>query len=624
MAQSRLTPTIKVFVNGAEVGGYHPVRAQRSMGSRRLDNATIIDFRGGANSFAFDRSVGVDQGAEIEIVGDPNGAEVVYHWGTVSLERIAISQRGDLQSFVSRVEDYHFGQPIVGQVFWSQSARKLLISDAPIVFNPRIDNNTFANSDKKHLLRGGAKVFVDPGSCQTAAAKSANAVEQEDWTLKDIVAYLCAVGNPNQTYIKNPVPQLIATHTANAGTIVNLAIPHGLYLSEALDRVLNPFGISWMIDYERRGVRRIRLVELGANHHFNREVLLQRVGETVDHTQSNVAQADIEFDVSAGYNHVIGMGGFDEVECTVELKHGWDSYDDTLRLTPELLMTTATNFQAKRNVWRKWVLNEAGDYSQHEPFDFFKAKIAPSATSAVRRRRRFLPTITIDANGEPAGPVGGVRVEYYVPPESSGAGVWKDVTFPCHVLDDECAVYFGGKHAPEELYRHGSSAKVRVTATIRFDTRIRGTAPKNATSPNKFTHGLTLDLLSRFKYRRLIGTGAHASSYLAQVSAGTLKTLAQDDRKDLQKYCEKIRNAYDRATIHGPVVLHGLDNMQYGVGDRLIRIAGRNIDFTANTVATLHPNIVGITYDFQEQTTTLQMEQFHTDRRFLTDAQGLA
>jgi len=138
-------------------------------------------------------------------------------------------------------------------------------------------------------------------------------------------------------------------------------------------------------------------------------------------------------------------------------------------------------FDMHRDVARKWVLNEGGDYASEEfarnapfadyaPFDFSKL----AAGRWTKRRRQLLPTFEATTNGRE-----GVRVEVSFDNGSN----WFALRDHYDLLSDECGIWFNASNllnvAVPELGNVNlwyalvdQTMRVRVTASVESDERV--------------------------------------------------------------------------------------------------------------------------------------------------------
>jgi hypothetical protein len=342
---------------------------------------------------------------------------------------------------------------------------------------------------------------------------------------------------------------------------------------------------------------------------------MQSSGSKLDMNRTNVESLSVTADVSSkAFNSVTVFGETIHYEVTVELVKAWpkaldnvswsslDKNEDGWLADPRL-----------QDVWRKWVLNEAGDYNNlraeiRRPHDF-SAVFGPY----LQRRRVFEPCITLNPDGSPKGNAGGVYVEYYVPGHSDLAGNPVDAQWlpidriaaesrQISILDKECGIHFGGQTIPVEIARHFAAAKVRVTATIQSDTRANVTVlpPASLLKTLKPYH---FDVGRKFVIRK-----RHTSSRFHGVVANT---SARDDTAPMTAFAAQLLDAWNTASIAGNATLTGVDfNYSRIIGQTLSGIDGRDVDFNVAPVGQLYPTVISCEIDIIGQQTDLTLDTF--------------
>jgi len=194
----------------------------------------------------------------------------------------------------------------------------------------------------------------------------------------------------------------------------------------------------------------------------------------------------------------IGQGDFKIYEATFELIKAWDAsleqnnYDN---LSP----STNPDFCLAKDVYRKWCLNEAGQYSgppynQSEAFDF--SQIFQSG-NFVHRRRRFRPALTTDEQGHSLG--------YFLQVSYDGGQSWWQYLHAFNILLDECGVWLSSEKLDMDTWVAAvqGSLRFRITASVVSDERLTKVAvngPVNSTAP-LVEHLMTLP--RQFKYRKV-------------------------------------------------------------------------------------------------------------------------
>jgi len=572
----------------------------------------------------------------IEALVDGKGQSI--HWGRITVVEPTIGADEAL-ILLSRVENVHFGTPLGFQRVFDPITNALTYLDHEVVFNPEIKGAIVGN---KRINSKGADlkypVFIDPRSVATPAAilfqgAAITAIDldlyvheqaAENWSLLDAVRYLCGECNAKEKYIKNPTVNVLQGILPEDRAILkNHQLRRGLYLNEALAALLEPYGFQARIKYPSVSRREIQIVENGVG--TRRTVKHQPPGQLFDPAKTEVEHLELQFDSSMAINQVTATGSYTEIEASFELKPAWTAAQDSIPLQNVIKGNPAWELHPEyHRIHRDWVLNEGADYPRGwrdasansgnpELTKLFRAVFGQDHPPIVPKRSKFHPMLTRGSDGQPLGDVGGLDVEWWNPNKAGGAD-WDKLNphipfFACRVLTDECGISFSGPQPPVLIMRQGPNARVRVTATFRSDTRIRATAARKTTSVNVDVHEQLLDVASRF-HARLLHSG---SKYYSDVRGARRQADQTDGRAALQVFVDEARGAFDAAQCSGKITLEGCDHLEYEVGDLITGIAGRAVTFSlnnSNSVDGRYPQIVGITYDVQNQKTDLIANEF--------------
>src|ERR1700733_3098274 len=135
-------------------------------------------------------------------------------------------------------------------------------------------------------------------------------------------------------------------------------------------------------------------------------------------------------------------------------------------------------------------------------------------------------------------------------------------------------IRFTGSTPPPQLMAQGTNIQLRVTATVRGDSRLAVSVPRQSSSPNLRNVELFLDLADRFHNRTKIKTGPYAS-----ILTGPLASAGDDSRDDtqtLQTFLKGIQAVEDVAAMSAAITLFGI-HLEYQIGDFITQINGRNI-----------------------------------------------
>ncbi|MBN2183338.1 MAG: hypothetical protein JW715_15620, partial [Sedimentisphaerales bacterium] len=259
--------------------------------------------------------------------------------------------------------------------------------------------------------------------------------------------------------------------------------------------------------------------------------------------------------------------------------------------------STNPDFYQVRDVFRKWTLNEAGDYSgspynRGEPFDFSKIF---QGESCVCRRRRFWPALTTDSQGRSLG--------YFLQVSYDNGLNWWQYLDAFNTLRDECGVWLSSERLGMELWdallRGG--LRFRITASVISDQRLRAAVadgPVNSVAP---VCDCVLNLPRRFKFCKVTD-----QSIFAGVTDPMLgEPLEADDTQALYEY---VRNAAQISpqTIETAEIKTTFLSFDYQLGDRITTSGGgRDLLSVRNDNRSLC-RISEVRMDFVNQCTNLK------------------
>jgi hypothetical protein len=237
------------------------------------------------------------------------------------------------------------------------------------------------------------------------------------------------------------------------------------------------------------------------------ELNCQQRGEQFSISKTNIAHLHSRKNFWPVTHKYIGQGGMRVYEATFDLVKAWDPAGQDTNYNKFSPSTNADFYQVK-DVYRKWCLNEAGDYSsapynQGDAFDF--SKIFQSSNFA-RRRRRFWPTLTADKQGKSLG--------YFLQVSFDNGLHWWQYLYAFNNLLDECGVWLSSDQLDVDTWVAALKGvlKFRITASVISDERLTcvvADGPVNSTA-SVVEHIITLP--RQFKYRKVSSQSIFANS----------------------------------------------------------------------------------------------------------------
>lgn len=613
MTLHKEAPEVRVYVAGTYQPDWHPVEVTLGSGGSMLPQAVLEVqpmARDPGRLQLLDVQLAAFDQPSIEII---KGTQVL-HWGRVLARPASLDgEDGDRIRLISRMDPHHFGQPLNQTWFWDPATRAPVPHSLPTVFNPEWDGKIIGNANLNGHPAWGTLLFVHPASVETAEGAVYQRTTPFEWGLPEAAHYLCWALNAGQRFVRNPtLAEARAVLPNDRGVLRNHLCPAGAYLPQQLDRLLDSFGYGWKVEFSR-GSRKIHFFARGQGP--PRMLRLQEPGSALDMTQSNVESNQLKADVAdRAFNIVRVYGEYKLHEFTAELVKGWDpAYDNASDGDLQKHSNAWALIQEKENVWRKWVLNEAGDYNGlrpgiTRPFDF-RAIFAPD--SFLRRRRKLEPCLTQQWDNTPMGHAGGVYIEWWDAGGEGEPGQWVPIDTlsaegrQVRILQRECGIYFDGLLPPAEIRDQASRAKVRITASVYSDTRSEVRIVRHPASLLSDFKEESVDVGSRFKIRK-----RHRSSRFV----GTSRTVDEtDDTPFMRNFASRLIDNWNLATLDGTVTLTGVDYIYRGmIGTTISGINGRNVDFNVAPpgLPVRYPTVVGARINFEQQTTEITLDTF--------------
>jgi len=511
-----------------------------------------------------------------------DGSKTRLHLGDYVKESVKVEQGGDSLTAQSQLRSYHFGTPVtyydVRDALHSRLTAAATIVD-DIVFNPTVDDRTLFNMSSETRVGLSGRLWTHPEIAFTPDGIAYQGQSRVEWTLQRAIQSLCELLNPEE-FIRNPTYAEILEAIPVSGVIEirDVRIPLGTRLPQALDMLLIPLGYNWFTDYATGTANpKIKLFKIGVGE--EKTLFLQTPGELLNLEWSNVNQLSVSNEIGDSFNQVRALGDFEEIEFTLPLYPRWAQSDD--QLTADSLDKDSLLFSGKETVRRLWVANEAGDirspdirnratqYTEDVPnlFPFFVGEYLP--------HRRTI--------GEPITYMGGADslqrrphfLEYSINLGTEWLAAPDD--WSVKLCPDQIGVYFDGKGPPAELLSAGTSGCLRITGTVRGDSRVEGLATKQSYAVNGRTIEQVLVVPDKFQKRSRQATGIYKSVFAAETANGADE---RDDTTKILAYAEAIRNQNHHAEVDCEFRLPG-HHLSYQIGDLISKIEGREINLNA-------------------------------------------
>jgi hypothetical protein len=371
---------------------------------------------------------------------------------------------------------------VYGQHLAKTDGSSIFLAGLDTIFNP----DGKGNANQTAIDLDGKSYIVFCGE----------SIQVRPWTYAEVINYLLCEYIP-AGQLKTPSFSHLQALTENQ--IVRDLDVTGLNLIEALHRCCERIGLKFKFVP--------RLADNGPSQAivFYRvcsgrviELNFQPAGQQLSISKTNIAQIHSRKKCWPVTHRYIVQGDFKIYEATFELIKAWDTdleHNNYNGFSP----STNPNFSQNKDVYRKWCLNEAGQYSgppynQGNAFDF--SQIFQSSNFAYRRRR-FWPSLTTDVQECSLGYF--LQVSY-----DSGQSWWQYLN-AFNLLLDECGVWLSSDQLDMDTWAAAvqGSLRFRITASVVSDERLTVVAvngPVNSTAP-VVEHIITLP--RQFKYRKI-------------------------------------------------------------------------------------------------------------------------
>ena len=427
--------------------------------------------------------------------------------------------------------------------------RRVSSSDDSTVFLSGVD--TVFNPDGKPNA-GCSAVNVNGSSYTVFCAEPS---QSRFWTYAEAIDYLLREYLP-PARLQTPSIQQLQSLTDNQ-MVRDLDVT-GLNLAEAIQRCCERVGLEFKF--------LPRLAESGPGQAIvfykdgrgrTVELNCQQPGRQLSISRTNIAALHSQKNLWPVTHRYIGQGDFKVYEATFELVKAWDPADqdtDYEKFSP----SSNPDFYKVKDVYRKWCLNEAGQYTgapynRGPAFDF--SKVFQTGNFA-HCRRRFWPALTTDKQHNSLG--------YYLQVSYDDGQHWWQYLAAFSNLLDECGVWLSSDRLDVNTWVAALKGvlKFRITASVISDERLScvvADGPVNSAAP---VIEQLITLPRQFKFRKVSGGSIF--------SGGSDQTLGVPDEVDdsvaLYEFLRR-RAADSAATIESIDVQQPILGFDYWVGD---------------------------------------------------------
>jgi hypothetical protein len=400
---------------------------------------------------------------------------------------------------------------VYGRRVAAEDGSTVLLAGLDTTFNPNGRGNASSSP-----IQVGAKSYT------VFCAKPSNS---RAWTYAEVIEYLlCEYLSGSRLLL----PQTEQLETLTERRIARDLDVTGLNLLEALRRCCERIGLRFKFVprlAEAGPMEAIVFYRSGAGRAV--ELNCQGGGERLSISKTNIASLSSVKNFWPVTHRYIGQGDFKVYEASFDLVQAWDP---GLEGTSYDMFSPSTNpaFYQVKDVYRKWCLNEAGDYSG-EPYnqgDVFDFSNIFEGGSFAHSRRRFWPALSADVQGKSLG--------YYLQVSYDGGANWWQYLYAFNNLLDECGIWLSSDQLDMDTWVAALKGylKFRITASVVADERVScivADGPVNSAIP-VVDHLITLP--RQFKYRRVSG----ASIFAGVTNEGLGEPDEVDDTDALYEY----------------------------------------------------------------------------------------
>jgi hypothetical protein len=533
-------------------------------------------------------------------IADRNGKRVQWiHYGRIVGGRYRMSEAGSYLELTSRFDDQLLGEPLKTRNIeitrgTGQKVTIIQTLDRELVFNPRYEGRIFGNKTFG-LGLNLVPLFIDLNGLNLNLLTLPQTQQFLLWSIPDAVYYLCEdlnpwrlkrhVSNPSWTDLIRILPQNVYLN--------NVSLPVGIYLGDALDMILNPFGFYWKITHDSSNSRRIEVFSKDSPYRNIIKFTGHKPGTKFDDVNDKLPEIDLNVDNGDKvFNQVTVIGARKRSELTVMLRPDWDATLEAQSITSFIWDSPAMLSNPNlRYVYRKY----RADLSILSQL---------SITNNTSARRPMLPCLSLDEKGQPFGRNKGVLIEFSL----DGGKTWKSIdssgvvggmkqSFSCEIVENEAAVVFTGKIFPAYARRYGENFKVRATATFERDDCLKATvgAPL-AGKPLRDVRELVISAPDRFQFYE------RSLSKLKNVAANSSEI---NMTSEIGVFATQILASHSATKISGQISLHGVDNIDQDYLGGSIQELPRSVFLKTSPFTEKYPVCTGVVYDFTDQRTTL-------------------
>ncbi len=406
---------------------------------------------------------------------------------------------------------------VYGRSVYSGNGQSVFLAGIETVFNPQAK----PNASKQYILQNG----------RSFKGFAADENEAGFFTCAEAIYYLLCNYVPAGELVIPTLEQLKAL--SGGRRIIDVDVT-GLNLIDALVRCCSQAGVKFKFVPGLGETTPLEVIVF-FKPEYCREIELncQWPGQVIDISKTTVASVTGKKNFSPVAHRYIVQGDYKIYEATFELVKAWDpaleenNYDRYSPISNE-------NFNEVRDVYRKWCLNEAGDYSispynQGLAFDFSKMF---EEDCFLRRKRRFLPALTCSKDGTSIG--------YFLEISYTGGARWWPYMSSSKILLDQCGIWLSAEQLDADVWFAilKGLLKFRITASVMADERISFTVADGPVNSTIDVVDEIITLPRRFKYRKV-----SPYSIFVNNPGGNFSADQADDTASLVEFAQNLSDS---------------------------------------------------------------------------------
>lgn len=452
-------------------------------------------------------------------IGVTSPQEVPIFAGFVEQIDMDISSNQQKVTIIAKDFSARLGRKMVyGRNIYSDSGQPVFIASAETVFNPEGK----PNASGQNIIQNG----------RSFKAFSADENGSDCFDCAEAIYYLLCSYVPAGELVIPTLEQLKAL--SGGRKIIDIDVT-GLNLIDALVRCCAQAGLRFkFVPSPGETTPPEAIVFFKPQCCREVELNCQWPGQVIDISKTTIASVTSRKNFSPVTHRYIVQGDYKIHEATFELVKAWDpaleenDYDKFSPISNE-------NFNEVRDVYRKWCLNEAGDYSaspynQGAAFDF--SKIFENGTY-IRKKRRFLPTLTCGKDGTSFG--------YHLEVSYTGGSYWWPYMSSFKVLLDQCGIWLSAEQLDADVWFAilKGLLKFRITASVCADERISFTVADGSAGSTIEVVDEVVTLPRRFKYKKVSPYSIFYNSSEENLSFAN----QVDDTKSLVEFAQNLSDS---------------------------------------------------------------------------------